>query len=33
MYKVLGLLATVLLFAGFVVLTLLVDACRWAHGD
>ena len=29
MFEVLGLLATVVLFAGFVLMTLLMEACRW----
>jgi hypothetical protein len=31
MFDILGVLATVVLFAGFVLLTLLLEACRWVY--
>jgi hypothetical protein len=33
MVKVLDVLVTVVLFAGFVFLTLLLAACRWVEGE
>jgi hypothetical protein len=33
MFKVFDILVTVVLFAGFVSLTLLAEACRWMEGQ
>jgi hypothetical protein len=33
MVRILGLVVSVVLFAGFVFLTLLAEACRWMEGQ